>query len=135
MRQEGVRWKRGRIELSPKITGEAYRLRVYVGESAHYHHLPLYHAIVLEARKMGLAGATVVRAMEGYGPSNRIHTANLIDLSADLPIVIEIVDSEEYLTQFMTVLDGMVTGGLVTLDRVHVVQYGKVRRNMVEGMG
>ena len=120
--------------MSPKITGQAYRLRIYVGESAHYHHQPLYHAILLEARKMGLAGATVVRAMEGYGPSNRIHTANLIDLSADLPIVIEIIDSEEYLTQFMTVLDGMVAGGLVTLDPVHVVQYGKVRRNIAEGI-
>ncbi len=118
--------------MSPKITGQAYRLRIYVGESAHCRHQPLYHAIVLEARKMGLAGATVVRAIEGYGPSNRIHTANLLDLSADLPMVIEIIDSEEYLTQFLTVLDDVVDGGLVTMDPVHVVQYGKVRRNIAE---
>lgn len=120
--------------MSLKITGQAYRLRIYIGESAHYHHQPLYHAILVEARKMGLAGATVVRAMEGYGPSNRIHTTTLIDLSGDLPIVIEIIDSQEYLTQFMTVLDGMVAGGLVTLDPVHVVQYGKIRRSISEGI-
>ncbi len=120
--------------MSPKISGQAYRLRIYVGESAHYHHQPLYHAIVLEARKMGLAGTTVFRAIEGFGPSNRIHTANLIDLSSDLPMVIEIIDSEEYLTQFMAVLDDLVPGGLVTLDPVRIVQYGKIRRNMAEGI-
>lgn len=119
--------------MMPKMTGPAHRLRIYVGESARYHHQPLYHAIVMEARKRGLAGATVVRAMEGYGPSNRLHTTNLLDLSADLPIVIEIIDSQEYLTQFLTVLDEMVVGGLVTLDPVTVVQYGAVRRNMVDG--
>lgn len=116
--------------MAAKITGNAYRLRVYVGESARFHHQSLYHAIVLEARKMGLAGATVVRAIEGYGPSKRLHAANLIELSADLPIVIEIIDSEEYLTRFMSVLDGMVESGLVTLDPVQIVQYGTVRRNI-----
>ncbi len=119
--------------MVPKISGPAHRLRIYVGESARYHHQPLYHAIVMEARRRGLAGATVVRAMEGYGPSNRLHTTNLLDLSADLPIVIEIIDSEQYLTEFLTVLDEMVSGGLVTLDSVTVVQYGTVRRNMIDG--
>lgn len=106
-----------------KITGQAQRLRIYIGEKAHYHHQPLYHAIVVEAKKQGLAGATVMRAFEGFGPSSRIHTANLLDLSSDLPIVIEIVDNEEYLNRFLPTLDHMVQSGLITLDPVTVVKY------------
>ncbi len=110
--------------MSAKITGQAHRLRIYIGESDRYHHQALYHAIVLEARKRGLAGATVVRGIEGFGPSKRIHTANMLDLSADLPILIEIIDSEEYLTPFIAVLDGMMTSGLITVDPVNIVHYG-----------
>lgn len=107
----------------PKITGEAQRLRIFIGESSHYRHKPLYHAIVLKAREMGLAGATVMRAFEGFGPNSRIHTTNLLDLSFDLPIVIEIVDSQEYIEKFLPVLDEMVDAGMITLDPVTVVKY------------
>jgi len=120
--------------MPAKISGEARRLRIFVGESARYHHQPLYHAILLEARKMGLAGATVMRAFEGFGPSSRIHTTNMLDLSADLPIVIEIVDSEDYLMQFLPVLDNMVESGLVTIDPVHIVQFGTPKRQPAEGI-
>jgi PII-like signaling protein len=106
-----------------KITGSAERLRIFVGESSRYHHQPLYHAIVVKAREMGMAGATVCRAFEGYGASSRIRSANLLDLSADLPVVIEIVDSHEYIARFLPVLDDMVDKGLITVDTVHVVKY------------
>ena len=109
--------------MEAKITGEAVRLRIFVGEEAHYQHKPLYHAILLKAREMGMAGATVMRAFEGFGPSSRIHTASLLDLSADLPVVIEIVDSREYIDRFLPVLDEMVPAGLITVDAVHVVKY------------
>lgn len=110
--------------MTTKISGQAYRLRIFIGESARHHHKPLYHAILLEARKRGLAGATVMRAFEGFGPSSLIHSANILDLSGDLPIVIEIVDSKAYLTEFIPVLDEMVTSGLVTMDPVDIIQYG-----------
>lgn len=121
--------------MSAKITGQAQRLRIFVGESAHYHHQPLYHAILLEARKMGLAGATVVRAFEGFGPSSRIHTTQMLDLSADLPIVIEIVDSEEYIRQFIPVVDNMIDSGLITIDPVNIVQYGPPKRRPHQDIG
>lgn len=114
--------------MTAKISGPSHRLRIFVGEAAHYRHQPLYHAILLEARKMGLAGATVMRAMEGFGPSSRIHSTNMLDLSADLPVVIEIVDSEAYLNQFLPVLDQMLDHGLVTIDPVSIIQYGSNRR-------
>ncbi|MDA8194674.1 MAG: DUF190 domain-containing protein [Thermaerobacter sp.] len=109
--------------MEAKITGEAVRLRIFVGETAHCHGKPLYHAIVLKARQMGMAGATVMRAFEGFGPSSRIHTTNILDLSSDLPIVIEIVDSREYIEQFLPELDSLVDSGLITMDSVHVVKY------------
>lgn len=105
------------------MSEQAMRLRIFIGESDKHHHQPLYHAIVMEARKHGLAGATVMRALEGYGLSSRIHTANLLDLSSDLPIVIEIVDSQERLDAFLPVLDSLVDSGLVTIDPVTVVHY------------
>ncbi len=118
--------------MAAKITGQTHRLRIYVGESDRYHHQALYHAIVIEARKRGLAGATVFRGIEGYGPSKRIHTANMLDLSTDLPIVIEIIDSEEYLKPFITMLDTMMTSGMITLDPVNVVHYGLAERSMMD---
>ncbi|CAB1129325.1 conserved protein of unknown function [Candidatus Hydrogenisulfobacillus filiaventi] len=108
-----------------KISGEAQRLRIFVGEADHWHHEPLYHAIVKKAKEMGMAGATVMRAFEGFGPSSRLRTANLLDLSADLPVVVEIVDSREYIERFLPVLDQMVDAGLITLDPVHVVKYAQ----------
>lgn len=121
--------------MSAEITGQAHRLRIFIGESAHFHRQPLYHAIVLAARKQGLAGATVMRAIEGFGPSTRIHSARLLDLSADLPILIEIVDSKDHLEQFLPMLDSMIDSGLVTIDPVGVVHYGTPKRKSREDIG
>lgn len=99
-------------------------LRVFLGESDHYEHRPLYEAIVLRAREQHLAGATVLRGPMGFGRSSRLHTAKILRLSADLPIVIEIIDSEEKIQTFLPVLQGMMGSGLVTLDRTTVLRYG-----------
>ncbi len=106
------------------LKSDAVRLRIYIGESSHYHHQPLYHALVLKARDMGIAGVTVLRAIEGFGPSSRIHSAGVLTLSGDLPIVIEVVDQEDRITAFMAQIDGMVDHGLMTTDPVHVHHYG-----------
>ena len=102
---------------------EAMLLRVFIGESDRWHHQPLYEAIVLKARELHLAGATVLRGPMGYGKSSRLHTAKILRLSMDLPLVIEIVDTEEKIQGFMPVLDEMMRGGLVTLERVRVIDY------------
>jgi len=102
---------------------EAMLLRVFIGESDRWHHQPLYEAIVLKARELHLAGATVLRGPMGYGKSSRLHTAKILRLSMDLPLVIEIVDSEEKIQAFLPVLDEMMKGGLVTLEKVRVIDY------------
>jgi hypothetical protein len=106
-----------------KITGSALRVRIFVGEADRYHHQPLYHAILMKAREIGMAGATVYRAFEGFGASTRIRSTNLLDLSADLPVVVEIVDGQDYVERLLPVLDGMVENGLITVDPVQVVKY------------
>ena len=106
-----------------QIPHEAVLLRIFIGESDRWHHRPLYEAIVLKAREMHLAGATVLRGPMGFGKSSRLHTAKILRLSLDLPLVIEIVDSEESINRFLPVLDEMVGGGLVTLEKVKVVHY------------
>lgn len=108
----------------PKITGTAKRLRIYIGEYDRYNGKSLYQAIVEKAKEMDLAGATVLRGLMGYGANSRIHTASIIDLSSDLPIVVEVVDSEEYINKFLPVLDGMLQEGLVTIDEIAVIKYG-----------
>lgn len=102
---------------------EAMLLRIFIGESDRWHHHPLYEAIVLKARELHLAGATVLRGPMGYGKSSRLHTAKILRLSMDLPLVIEIVDTEEKIQGFLPLLDEMMTGGLVTLERVRVIDY------------
>jgi PII-like signaling protein len=102
---------------------EAVLLRIFIGESDRWHHQPLYEAIVLKARELYLAGATVLRGPMGYGKSSRLHTAKILRLSMDLPLVIEIVDTEEKIQAFLPVLDEMMKGGLVTLERVRVIDY------------
>ena len=102
---------------------EAMLLRVFIGESDRWHHQPLYEAIVLKARELHLAGATVLRGPMGYGKSSRLHTAKILRLSMDLPLVIEIVDTEEKIQAFLPVLDEMMKGGLVTLEKVRVIDY------------
>jgi uncharacterized protein len=107
-----------------QIPKDAVLLRVFVGEKARFQHKPLYEAIVLRAREMHLAGATVLRGPMGFGHSSRLHTAKILRLSFDLPIVIEIVDTEAKVTEFLPELDKMMSSGLITLEKVQVLQYG-----------
>jgi PII-like signaling protein len=102
---------------------DAMLLRIFIGESDRWHHQPLYEAIVLKARELHLAGATVLRGPMGFGKSSRLHTAKILRLSMDLPVVIEIIDSEEKLSSFLPILDEMMKGGLVTLEKVKVIDY------------
>ena len=106
-----------------QIPNDAVLLRIFIGESDRWHHQPLYEAIVLKAREMHLAGATVLRGPMGFGKSSRLHTAKILRLSLDLPIVIEIVDSEENIRAFLPKLEGMMGGGLVTMEKVQVIDY------------
>ena len=108
-----------------KIKAHAKRLRIYVGEADSWEGKSLYKALVLKAKELDLAGATVFQGCMGYGANSRIHTASLIDLSADLPIMIEIIDSAVYIEKFLPYLDLMVKEGLVTVDDIEVVKYGK----------
>lgn len=102
---------------------EAMLLRIFLGESDRWNHKPLYEAIVLKARERHMAGATVLRGPMGFGKSSRLHTAKILQLSMDLPLVIEIVDSEEKIQDFLPLLDEMMKGGLVTLEKVKVIDY------------
>jgi len=106
-----------------QIPRDAALLRIFIGESDRHQHQPLYEAIVLKAREAHLAGATVLRGPMGFGKSSRLHTAKILRLSMDLPVVIEIVDSEEKIRDFLPLLDGMLGGGLVTLEKVQVIDY------------
>lgn len=106
---------------------DAVLLRIFVGEDDRAGNQPLYEAIVLKAREMELSGATVLRGPMGFGHSSRLHTAKILRLSDDLPFVIEIVDSEDKINAFLPILDGMMTSGLVTIERVQVLQYGTER--------
>lgn len=99
-------------------------LRIFIGESDRYEDQPLYEAIVLKARESQLAGATVLRGPMGFGKSSRLHTAKILRLSEDLPIVVEIVDSEAKIEAFLKDLEPMIGSGLVTLEKVRVVRYG-----------
>ncbi len=103
---------------------EAVLLRIYLTESAKWEHKPLYEAIVMRAREQGLAGATVLRGPMGYGRSTHLHTAKILDLSMNLPVVVEIVETEERIRAFLELLDGMLEGGLVTIEKVKVLHYG-----------
>jgi uncharacterized protein len=106
-----------------QIPHDATLLRIFLGESDRWEHKPLYEAIVLKAREMHLAGATVLRGPVGFGKSSRLHTSKILRLSYDLPLVIEIVDAEEKINAFLPVLDQMMKGGLVTLEKVRVIDY------------
>jgi PII-like signaling protein len=107
-----------------RVPRDAVLLRIFCSEDAKHERLPLYEAIVLKAREMHLAGATVLRGSVGFGHSTHIHTTKILRLSQDLPIVIEIVDSQEKIDAFLPALEGMMSSGLVTLERVQVLQYG-----------
>jgi hypothetical protein len=106
------------------VPRNAVLLRIFVGEGEHHGSQPLYESVVLKAREMHLAGATVLRGPMGFGHASRLHTAKVLRLSEDLPMVIEIVDSEEKINGFLDALDGLMMSGLVTLEKVQVVLYG-----------
>lgn len=106
-----------------KLEGDGMLLRVFVGESDSSRGKPLYEVIVERAREQGLAGATVVRGIEGYGAASRVHTSRILRLSEDLPVVVEIVDRADRIDAFLPLLDELVEEGLVTLEPVHVIAY------------
>ncbi len=108
-----------------QIPRDAVLLRIFFGEDDKFEHVPLHEAIVLKAREMQLAGATVLRGQSGFGHSSRIHTTKILRLSQDLPVVVEIVDAKDKIDAFLPVLDGMMSSGLVTIEKVQVLQYGK----------
>ena len=107
-----------------QIPNQAVSLRIFIGESDHCDGKPLYEAIVMKARERHLAGATVLRGPMGFGKSSRLHTSKILRLSEDLPLLIEIVDSEDNINAFLPILDGMMSSGLITLEKVQVLQYG-----------
>ena len=106
-----------------KLPEEGARLRIFIGETDSYKGKPLYEQIVLTARELNLAGATVVRGIMGFGSDSRMHTAKILRLSEDLPIIIEIVDTEENLQKLQPFLDEMVEEGLIVLEKVKVIKY------------
>lgn len=106
------------------LDGDQFLVRIFLGESDKWHHTPLARALLERLRAEGFAGATVVRGVAGFGANSVIHTASLIELSADLPVVIEVVDDQAHVDRLLPILDEMVTGGaLVTMERVRVLRY------------
>jgi PII-like signaling protein len=106
-----------------RLEGEGKLLRIFIGESDRWHGKPLYQAIVERVREQGLAGATVIRGIEGFGADSHLHTSRILRLSEDLPVVVEIVDDAERIDAILPLLDEMVEEGMVTVERVHVVSY------------
>jgi uncharacterized protein len=107
------------------VPKDAMLLRIFFGEQDRFEDSPLYEAIVLKAREMHVAGATVLRGPMGFGHSSKLHTAKVLRLSFDLPIMVEIVDTEAKINEFLPTLDKMMASGLITLEKVQVLQYGK----------
>ena len=110
----------------PKVCAKAKRLRIYIGETDRCRQHSLFHAIVMKAKELDMAGASVFRGIEGFGAHSRVHTARIVDLSSDLPILVEIVDSAEYLEKLLPFLDEVMTEGMVTIDDVDVIRYGRL---------
>jgi PII-like signaling protein len=108
-----------------QVPQDAVLLRIFFGEKDKWQGKPLYEAIVMRARELQLAGATVLRGPMGFGHSSRIHTAKILRLSEDLPLLVEIVDAEDKINAFLPDLDTMMGSGLITLEKVKVLQYGK----------
>ena len=106
-----------------KLIGEKVLMRIFIGESDRYHHQPLYEALVELFRKEGFAGATVLHGISGFGAHSVYHTQKLLDLSADLPLVVEVVDSQEKIDDIMPTIDTMMGGGMITLEKATVIRY------------
>lgn len=115
------------MDINMQIPRDAVLLRIFFGEDDRYQNQTLHEAIVLKARELHLGGATVLRGHIGFGHSSRIHTSKILRLSQDLPVVVEIVDSKEKIDSFLPVLDEMMTSGLVTIEKVQVLQYGTAK--------
>jgi uncharacterized protein len=115
------------VDLTMKLSRDAMLLRIFIGEDDKADHKPLYEAVVLKAREMHLAGATVLRGPLGFGHSSVLHTTKIVRLSQDLPIVIEIIDTEEKINAFVDAIEGIMGSGLMTLEKVKVIQYGTER--------
>jgi PII-like signaling protein len=113
--------------MTMQIPRDAVLLRIFCGEDHRYQNAPLYEAIVLKAREMHLSGATVLRGAIGFGHSSHLHTTKILRLSQDLPLIIEIVDAQDKIDAFLPVLDQMMTSGLVTIEKVQVLQYGTTK--------
>ncbi|MBN2752955.1 MAG: DUF190 domain-containing protein [Rhodospirillaceae bacterium] len=112
------------------LPNAALLLRIYLGEAERHDSSPLFEALVLKARDMGLAGATVLRGPMGFGHSGEIHSAKILDLSSNLPLVIEIIDVREKIEAYLEAINGMLVSTLVTLEKIRVVQYGKTRHEV-----
>ena len=110
-----------------ELKGEAKLVRIFIGESDIIHHIPVYERIVLEARKLQIAGATVFKGVMGFGRTSRIHTSKILRLSEDMPIVIEIVDEEEKIEQFLPIIHDIFEeancGGLITMEKAEIIKY------------
>ncbi|MFQ5559769.1 MAG: DUF190 domain-containing protein [Nitrospinota bacterium] len=106
-----------------KISEKGHLLRIFIGEQDSYENMPLYEWIVRRARKNGLAGATVLRGVEGFGAKSRLHTAKILQLSMDLPVIVEIVDSKKKIEEFMKVIEHAISDGLATLEDVEIFFY------------
>jgi hypothetical protein len=106
-----------------RLEGDGKLLRIFIGESDTWHGKPLYQAIVQRVRAEGLAGATVIRGIEGFGADSHLHTSRILRLSEDLPVVIELVDTAERIDAVLPLLDEMVAEGMVTVESVHIVSY------------
>ncbi|MBN2039209.1 MAG: DUF190 domain-containing protein [Spirochaetes bacterium] len=106
-----------------KLPEQAYMLRIFIGENDHYKNKPLYEQIVLKARELNLAGATVLRGILGFGASSKIHSSKILTISEDMPVVIEIVDTEENINRLMPFIDETVEEGLVTMEKMKIIKY------------
>lgn len=110
------------------LDGEQILIRIYLGESDRWHHAPLHRAILERLRKEGFAGATVTHGIAGFGARSIIHTAHILDLSTDLPVVIEVVDDQAHADKLVEILDEMLEGGMVTMEKVRVLRYQPAER-------
>jgi uncharacterized protein len=116
------------------LDGDQYLVRIFLGESDQFHHAPLHRVLLERLRREDFAGATVIHGVAGFGANSVIHTASLVELSSDLPVLIEVVDDEAHVDRLLPILDEMVTGGaLVTVERVRVVKYAAGPRRSSAG--
>ncbi len=110
------------------LDGDQFLVRIFVGESDKHHHAPLHRALLERLRAEGFAGATVFHGIAGFGARSVIHTSHILDLSTDLPVVIEVVDDQEHVDKLTAILDEMLQGGLVTIEKVRVLRYAPASR-------